>query len=309
MRILFHASDSKPESWLAELQAALPEARLRVWQEGDTEPADYAVVWKPPLAMLRQRAGLKAVFNLGAGVDAILQLGDALPANVPIVRLDDAGMGMQMAEYVTYAVLRYFRRFDQFDAQQRTGKWRFMKPHDKADFSVGILGLGVLGTRIGEALAHFGFRLNGWSRTQKSLPGMQCYAGQDGFDEFLRNSRVAICALPLTAQTTGLLNRDTLGKLPKGAYLINVARGAHLVEEDLLALVQNEHIAAATLDVFHEEPLPPAHPFWQEPRITVTPHVAALTLRGDSVRQIAGKIRAMERGEPIAGVVDLKRGY
>jgi glyoxylate/hydroxypyruvate reductase A len=267
------------------------------------------VVWKPPVAVLQRRAGLKAVFNLGAGVDAILQLGDALPANVPIVRLDDAGMGMQMAEYVTYAVLRYFRRFDQFDAQERTGKWRFMKPHDKANFTVGILGLGVLGTRIGEALAHFGFHLNGWSRTQKSLPGIQCYAGQEGFDEFLRNSRVVVCALPLTAQTTGLLNRDTLGKLPKGAYLINVARGAHLVDEDLLALVQNEHIAAATLDVFHEEPLPPAHPFWQEPRITVTPHVAALTLRGDSVRQIAGKIRAMERGEPIAGVVDPKRGY
>jgi glyoxylate/hydroxypyruvate reductase len=309
MRILFHASESKPEPWLAELQAALPEARLRAWQESDTEPADYAVVWKPPLAVLQRRAGLKAVFNLGAGVDAILQLGDALPANVPIVRLDDAGMGMQMAEYVTYAVLRYFRRFDQFDAQERTGKWRFMKPHDKANFTVGILGLGVLGTRIGEALAHFGFHLNGWSRTQKSLPGIQCYAGQEGFDEFLRNSRVVVCALPLTAQTTGLLNRDTLGKLPKGAYLINVARGAHLVDEDLLALVQNEHIAAATLDVFHEEPLPPAHPFWQEPRITVTPHIAALTLRGDSVRQIAGKIRAMERGEPIAGVVDLKRGY
>ncbi|HEV7619171.1 MAG TPA: glyoxylate/hydroxypyruvate reductase A [Burkholderiaceae bacterium] len=309
MRILLHASESKPEPWLAELQAALPEARLRAWHESDTEPADYAVVWKPPLAVLQRRAGLKAVFNLGAGVDAILQLGDALPANVPIVRLDDAGMGMQMAEYVTYAVLRYFRRFDQFDAQERTGKWRFMKPHDKANFTVGILGLGVLGTRIGEALAHFGFHLNGWSRTQKSLPGIQCYAGQEGFDEFLRNSRVVVCALPLTAQTTGLLNRDTLGKLPKGAYLINVARGAHLVDEDLLALVQNEHIAAATLDVFHEEPLPPAHPFWQEPRITVTPHVAALTLRGDSVRQIAGKIRAMERGEPIAGVVDLKRGY
>jgi glyoxylate/hydroxypyruvate reductase A len=309
MRILFHAADGNPEPWLAELRTVFPDAHLRVWQEGDNDPADYALVWKPPLEMLQQRAGLKAVFNLGAGVDAILQFGDALPQGVPIVRLDDAGMGVQMAEYVTYAVLRYFRRFDEFEAQARAGQWRFLKPHDKQDFAVGILGLGVLGSRIAQALAHFGFRLNGWSRTPKDLPGVQCHAGAQGFDEFLRSSRVLVCALPLTGETAGLLNRDTLGKLPQHSYLINVARGAHLVEEDLLKLVQNEHIAGATLDVFQQEPLPPAHPFRQEPRITITPHMAALTLRGDSVRQIAGKISAMERGEPIAGVVDRTRGY
>jgi glyoxylate/hydroxypyruvate reductase A len=309
MRILFYAEGGRPDPWLAELKTVFPAAQLRVWQEGDNDPADYAVVWKPPLAMLQPRADLKAVFNVGAGVDAILQFGAALPAGVPIVRLDDAGMGVQMAEYVTHAVLRYFRRFDAFDMQARTGQWRFLKPHDKEDFSIGILGLGVLGSRIAQALAHFDFPLNGWSRTPKNVPGVQCYAGRQGFDEFLRNSRVLVCVLPLTAETGGILNRVTLGRLPQGAYLINVARGAHLVEDDLLALVQNGQLAAATLDVFHEEPLPPAHPFWQEPRITITPHMAALTLRGDSVRQIAGKIRALERGEPIAGVVDLTRGY
>ena len=127
MQILFHAPDANPAPWLAALQAALPQAQLRVWQEGDTAPADFAVVWKPPAAMLQGRTDLKGIFNLGAGVDAILQLGDALPAGVPIVRLDDAGMGVQMAEYVTHAVLRYFRKFDQLDAQQKSGQWRFVK--------------------------------------------------------------------------------------------------------------------------------------------------------------------------------------
>jgi glyoxylate/hydroxypyruvate reductase A len=259
--------------------------------------------------MLQHRTDLKAIFNIGAGVDAILKFGDALPAAVPIVRLDDAGMAMQMAEYVTCSVLRYFRRFDEYEMQARAGQWRFLKPDDKENFTIGLLGLGVLGTRIAQSLAYFGFPLNGWSRTLKNLPGVRCHAGQDGFDAFLRNSRVLVCVLPLTSETAGILNRATLEKLPQGAYLVNVARGAHLVEEDLLTLVQNGHIAAATLDVFREEPLPPAHPFRQEPRITITPHISAMTLRDQSARQIAAKIRAMVRGEPIAGVVDRVRGY
>jgi glyoxylate/hydroxypyruvate reductase A len=309
MRLLFYAPDTDPARWLAELNDALPEAQVRIWQDGDDAPADYAVVWKPPAAMLRGRTDLKGIFNLGAGVDAILQLGDALPAGVPIVRLDDAGMAVQMAEYVTYAILRYFRRFDEFDAQARRAQWRFLKPHEKKDFTVGILGLGVLGTRIAEALARFDFPLRGWSRSQKVLPGIRCYAGAQGLDDFLRGTSALVCVLPLTPETAGILNRANLAKLEKGAYLVNVARGAHVVEDELLALVQEGHIAGATLDVFDQEPLPAAHPFWQESRISITPHVAALTLRGDSIRQIAEKIRAMERAEPIAGQVDRTKGY
>lgn len=309
MRILFHYLGKNPDPWLAELRAEFPDAQLRVWQEGDNEPADYAVVWKPPLAMLRPRAELKAVFNIGAGVDAILHFGDALPAGVPIVRLDDAGMGVQMAEYVTHAVLRYFRRLDEYERQARAGQWKQLEMRDRQDFSIGILGLGVLGTQVALALDQHGFPLHGWSRTPKDVPGVQCHTGTEGLDRFLRNSRVLVCLLPLTADTIGVLNQATLAKLPQGAYLINIARGPHLVEEDLLPLVQNGHIAGATLDVFHEEPLPSAHPFWQEPRISITPHVAATTGRAESIRQIAGKIRAMERGEPIAGVVDRTRGY
>lgn len=310
MRILFHATGSHhPDAWLDALRAEFPQAQLRLWREGDDDPADYAVVWKPPVEMLRGRTGLKAIFNIGAGVDAILRFGDALPAGVAVVRLDDAGMAVQMAEYVSHAVLRYFRRFDEYAAQAGRREWQVLKPNEKKDFAIGILGLGVLGRRVAEALAHFGFPVQGWSRTVKNLPGVQCHAGEAGLDEFLRSTRVLVCMLPLTAETAGILNRETLGRLPRGSYLINVARGGHLMEQDLLDLVRQEHIAGATLDVFQEEPLPPAHPFWSEPRITITPHMSALTLRDDSVRQIAGKIRKLERGEPIAGVIDLAKGY
>ena len=275
MRILIHTTGSRPDPWIGEVLNEFPQAQVRAWHEGDNEAADYAIAWKPPLAMLQQRPDLKAVFNVGAGVDAILEFGNALPKDLMIVRLDDAGMGVQMAEYVTHAVLRYYRRLNEFDMQARAGQWRFLKPHDKKNFAVGILGLGVVGTQIAQALAQFGFPINGWSRSEKSVPGVRCYAGQAGLDEFLDASRVLVCVLPLTAETTDLLNEVVLGKLPQGAYLVNVARGAHLVEDDLLKLVQNGHIAGATLDVFREEPLPPAHPFWQEPRITITPRYAA----------------------------------
>jgi glyoxylate/hydroxypyruvate reductase A len=307
MRILFYA-EGNPEPWLAGLQALLPRAKLRLWQPGDHEPADYAVVWRPPAEVLQGRSDLKAIFNLGAGVDALLQLGEALPP-VPIVRLDDAGMALQMAEYVTYAVLRYFRRFDQFELQAQRGEWKFMKPYSHADFTVGILGMGMLGQRIAQSLGHFGFPLVGWSRTAKDVPGVTCHAGADGLDACLRASKVVVCVLPLTPATTGILNRRTLGKMAQGGFVINVARGAHVVEADLLELVQLGHIAGATLDVFAQEPLPAGHPFWTEPNITITPHVAALTLREASLRQIARKIHALEQGEKIDGVVDRNRGY
>lgn len=309
MDIIFHATGGQDQPWLDVLAKEMPQAKIRVWREGDIAHADYAIVWKPPAAMLQGRAGLKAIFNLGAGVDAILQLGDALPRGVPVVRLDDAGMGIQMAEYVSHAVLRYFRRLDSYDILRSQKQWRFLKPFDKSEFSVGILGMGVLGGRVLEALQHFGFPLHGWSRTQKQMAGVTCHSGADGLDAFLQASRVLVCMLPLTDDTIGILNKHSLSRLPRGAYLINVARGAHLVEADLLALLQQEHIAGATLDVFSEEPLPPKHPFWHEPRISITPHISALTLRDDSARQIAEKIQAMQQGQQISGVVDRTKGY
>jgi len=300
------------ETWIADFGKALPQAEIRFWQEGDNAPADYALVWRPPAAMLQGRRDLKAIFNLGAGVDAILKLGAALPSGVPLIRIEDGGMAIQMASYVTHAVLGYFGRYDIYRQQAARGEWRPLPEPDKQEFSVGILGLGVLGTRIAAALHHFDFPLNGWSRTPKELPGVRNFVGAEALDDFLRASRVLVCILPLTDATRGIVNRENLQKLRKGAegaYLINVARGGHVVEADLLALIQEGQIAAATLDVFEQEPLAPDHPFWQEPRISITPHISAITVDTDSVRQISDKIRLMEQGKAVSGIIDRSNGY
>lgn len=309
MDILFYSADqNNTAAWLAELRTALPDATVRLWQEGDNAPADYALVWQPPAALLQVPRGLKAVFNLGAGVDAILRLPD-LPPDLPLIRIDDGAMAIQMAEYVTYGALHYFRQFDRYAQQAAAGRWLALPPRDKTQFRIGILGLGILGTRIAAALRHFDFEVSGWSRTKKQLPGVATYQGESGLQKVLAMSNLLVCILPLTDATRGLLNRATLSQLPAQSYVINIGRGAHLVEDDLLALVRSGHLAGAMLDVFEHEPLPPQHPIWKEPRIVVTPHISALTVRSETVRQIGGKIAALERGEQVAGLIDRSAGY
>ena len=306
MHITFFSKDTKPEPWVNALRQQLPEARVEAWAAG-AEPADYAVVWAPPQDFLDAQPRLKGLFNIGAGVDALLKL--RLPPSVRVVRLDDAGMAVQMAEYVCHALIRHFREFDQYEAAMQAGQWSYRKPRLRQDFPVGVMGLGVLGERVARAVAQFDFPVLGWSRSPKQMAGVRCVSGQEGFNEFLAATRVLVNLLPLTPETQGIMNRDTLARLLPGAYVINVARGAHLVEEDLLALIDAGHVAGATLDVFRTEPLPAGHPFWGHPKITLTPHTSARTLRDESIAQIAGKIAALARGEAVAGVVDAGRGY
>ena len=306
MRITFCCTDTPPAPWLEGLHAALPEAELGVWSPGAPQ-ADHAVVWAPPQQFIDEQPRLKGLFNIGAGVDALLKLD--LPPGLTVVRLDDAGMAVQMAEYVCHALIRHFREFAADEADMAAGRWPNRPPRRRSDFPVGILGLGVLGERVARAVAQFEFPVRGWSRTPKRLEGIECFAGAQQLHDFLAGTRVLVCLLPLTAETAGVLNRDTLSRLLPGAYLVNVARGAHLVEEDLLALLDSGQLAGATLDVFRTEPLPADHPFRGHPRLTLTPHVSARTLREESIAQIARKIRAFERGEPVAGVVDRLRGY
>lgn len=309
MRILLFREDGVIEPWAREFAAVMPQAQTVAWREGETlPPCDYAVLWSPTPALLDQLAHVRAIFLMGAGVDALLKLGDALPP-VPIVRLGDAGMGVQMAEYVTHAVLRYFRRFEEYEQQARHGAWNPLPQIPKQDFPVGIMGLGKLGQPVVEAMRLFGFPVRGWSRTPKDIAGVDCFHGADGLDAFLRGTRVLVCMLPLTPETANLLDRHNLGKLLPGAYLINVARGPILAEPDLMTLIRSGHIAGATLDVFRHEPLPAPHPFWNEPRIAITPHISALTVRHDAVRQIADKIAALEQGQPVGDLVDRQLGY
>jgi glyoxylate/hydroxypyruvate reductase A len=313
MKIIFYEQHADAPTWMQLLARALPEANLREWKPGDTAPADYAVVWRAPHELFANRPDLKAVFNLGAGVDAILDIErkepGTLPPNALLVRLEDSGMARQMSEFATYSVLRYMRRLDEYDALQREYRWQKLKPHPRAEFTVGVLGLGVLGDHVARTLTAFGMPVRGFSRSEKHIEGVRTFAGAAQFDAFLEGTKLLINLLPHTPDTEGILNRRTFDKLARGAYLINLARGPHVVDDDLIDAMQRGQIAAATLDVFHTEPLPENHPFWHTPRLTITPHISALTLMEESVEQIAVKIRALSRGEPISGIVDLQRGY
>lgn len=306
LRITYYSADFDEATWIAGLQAAIPGTDVTLWQPG-APAADYAVVWKPPQQMLDEQRGLKAIFNTGAGVDALMKLN--LPVGVPLIRLDDAGMSVQMAEYVCHAVIRHFREFDGYEADMDKGAWSLRKPRSRVNYPVGVLGLGVMGERVAQAVAQFDFPVNGWSRSPKTLDGVQCFHGEAQLHEFLAASRIVVCLLPLTPETDSILNARTLAQIRPGGYVINVARGAHVVDADLLCAIDSGHLAGATLDVFRAEPLPKDHAFWSHPQITITPHTSARTLRSESIAQIARKIAALQSGQSVAGLVDVGRGY
>ena len=306
MKITLCLTGLAPEPWVQGLQQALPQADVSAWRPGAPQ-ADHAIVWAPPQQFIDEQARLQTLFNIGAGVDALLQL--QLPTQLRVVRLDDAGMSVQMAEYVCHAVIRHFRELDAYEADTQAGRWSFRKPRRRADFPVGVMGLGVLGQRVAQALQVFEFPVNGYSRSPKDLPGIRCFSGPDGLADFLAATRVLVNLMPLTPETENMLNTRTLSQLQPGGYVINVARGKHLVEQDLLDLIDQGHLAGAMLDVFRTEPLPAEHAFWQHPKITLTPHTSARTLREESLAQIVGKIQALQRGDPINGIVDHHRGY
>ena len=315
MNLLFCSAAINGAEWRAALARAFPAARVHACppslDDGAQAPPqdyDYALLWKPPPQLLQRLGPVKAIFNLGAGTDALAGV-DALPSGVPVVRIEDAGMAEQMSEYVVHAVLRQYREFDAYADAQRAGAWLPRERQDKRAFHVGILGIGVLGTAVAAALRPFGFPLAAWSRTRKNLSGVDSYAGNGELDAFLARCRMLVCLLPLTQQTRGLLDRRALSRLLVGAHVVNVARGGLIVDDDLLALLDEGRLGGATLDVFRDEPLAASHPFWHHPRVTITPHVSAVTLVEPSVAQIAAKIARLEAGLPITGIVDRERDY
>lgn len=312
MEIIFYHPTFDIPYWIAELEKQLPGSRVREWKPGDDRPADYALVWHPPVEMLQGR-DLKAVFALGAGVDSILsklrEHPQMLPLSIPLFRLEDTGMGLQMQEYVVSQVLHWFRRFDDYQALKQQARWQPLDEYRREDFTIGIMGAGVLGAKVAQGLQAWGFPLRSWSRSRKAWPQVQSFAGADELNEFLRETRVLINLLPNTAETVGIINQQLLAQLPDGSYVLNLARGVHVVEDDLLAALESGKLKGAMLDVFSREPLPAASPLWAHPRVAMTPHIAAVTRPQEAITYIAGTISQLERGETVSGQVDRQLGY
>ena len=309
MAILFKSIPASQARWRPYLTAAWPQRDLRYWPEiGDKAAIDYALVWHPEPGLLASLPNLQLIVSLGAGIDHILR-DPQLPPNVPILRLVDPHMTDAMCEYIALQVLRLHRRDVDYRAQQAAAEWREHPQKNAAERTVGILGFGTLGEAAGRTLRALGFDVAGWSRSAKEAPGFTTFAGTAGLDAVLARSEILVCLLPMTPETEGILNGDLFARLPRGAAIVNAGRGRHLVEADLLAALASGQLSAAVLDVFRDEPLPPAHPFWRHPRIVVTPHVAAETHPPTAAAIIAAAIEDFAAGRPIPNLVDRERGY
>jgi glyoxylate/hydroxypyruvate reductase A len=309
MAVMFYSEPDDAEEWRRALVAHIPDLDFRAWPDvGEVAEIDVALVWLPPEGELKRYPNLKAILSLAAGVDALMK-DQTLPPGVPIARLTDPGLTQTMTEYVTLAVLRHHRHIDAFERRQREGRWVYELPPDVAERRVGVMGLGVLGGEAVAGLRDHGFEVAGWSRSEKSLEGVECFHGAQGLTPFLARTEILVCLLPLTPETENILDAGLFAALPESAYVINVARGLHLVEEDLLAALQSGHIAGATLDVFRQEPLPAGHPFWDHPNVLLTPHIAAAGNPRTAAPRMAENIRRALAGEPLIDLVDVGVGY
>lgn len=279
------------------------------WQEfTDKDDIDYALVWQPPPGFLGQFPNLKIVFSVGAGIDH-LKGENILPADVPLVRMVEEGLTAGMVEYVVYQTLRFHRHMPQYEQDKRNRHWNEIIQVPARDRTVGILGFGALGQAAAGYLMALGFNVIGWSRTEKNIPGVRSYFGDDQLDAMLSASEILVCLLPGTDRTRGILNASNLGKLPRGAWLINAGRGACQVEADIIAALNEGQLAGAALDVFEVEPLPKTSPVWDHPKIHFTPHVASMTLPASSAAHVYNNIERFRNNLPLTHVADLKRGY
>ncbi|EHK68394.1 2-hydroxyacid dehydrogenase [Achromobacter arsenitoxydans] len=311
MRLIINSGGPQAiDEWRAQFRVFAPELDVAGWQE-DVDPSsvDYALVWAPDAGRLATFPNLKLIISAGAGVDHILA-DPTLPRHLPIARMVTARTQTEMAEFVLTSALMITRGVKRIVDNQSRRHWEiFDSLRVAADVRVGIMGLGHLGVASAQLLSRVGFPVSGWSRGASTLPGLPSYAGQEQFGDFLANTDLLVCLLPATDSTRGILNRDTLSRLPKGASLINAGRGSHMVTQDILDALDSGHLDQAILDVFEQEPLPPESPLWSHPGVIVTPHCAAIPDRKERARHTALLIAANERGEALPNIYDPQRGY
>jgi glyoxylate/hydroxypyruvate reductase len=299
MPTILHLGRDDPEGWIAEFKRAAPDLDVRLWeQRGDPADIDVVLAWRHPKGADKRYPNLKLIVALGAGYEHIMGDPDR-PAGVPVVRLIDTRLTQAMTEYVLLHVLRYHRQMPEFEAAQRERRWIKPKPPVTDDRRIGILGLGALGQDAARRLTELGFPVATWSRTPRCLDNVEAFHGAAQLEAFAARTDILVCLLPLNDETRGIIGARLLAALPRGAFVINPARGGHVVDAELIAALDSGHIAGATLDVFHTEPLPTEHPFWTHPKITLTPHIASTTNARSSVPQIVDNIRRVREGKPL----------
>src|SRR6187399_2132987 len=300
--------------WLDALRAHGRGRELRVWPDAIGSPDDiaYACVWLPPHGLLAKFRNLKAIINLGAGVDHLLA-DPHLPA-VPMARVAHPDLTMRVTEYIVLHVLMHHRRQRLYDGQQRERVWRVHDQPAASEVAVGVMGLGVIGQEVAAALGRIGFKVAGWSRTPKTIAGMEAFQGQAGLDGFLKRTEILVCLLPRTRGTEGILNLALFRKLKRdgaagGAFLINAGRGPLQIDADIVTALDDGTLAGCTLDVFPQEPLPPESPLWTHPKATISPHNAGDISPRVFAADVIAQIERFERGLPLDNLIDRNRGY
>ena len=308
MTFLYKSATERGAAWARHFAAHAPEIPFRIWPDvGDPAAVRYLAAWTLPPDLGATFPNLEVLFCVGAGVDQ-LDLSQ-VPDSLPVVRMIEPGLVDGMVEYATLAVLAVHRHWPAYIAQQRERRWQTLPIRNAGTRSVGVMGLGVLGQAVVEKLRDFGFRCAGWGRSSRAIEGVDCYAGTESLPRFLARTDILVCLLPLTEATRGILGRPVFDALPKGAAVINAARGAHLVTQDLLAALESGQVSAAILDVTDPEPLPADHPLWTHPRVIVTPHVASQSQPESSAAAVLENVKRHRRGEPLVGLIDRSRGY
>ena len=308
MALLLNPMFGGPEVWRQAFAAGMPDLEVRIWPEvGNPAEIEAAAVGIPPAGMFARLANLHLIFSLTAGTDALLRDPD-LP-DVPIVRAGDPAGDAMMNETALLHVLRHHRNMPAYLRAQARSEWKRLPVKSARERKVGVMGLGMIGLACARTVAALGFQVAGWVRTQRTVADIKVFSGADQFASFLARSEILLNLLPLTPETRGIIGARTLAQLPAGAAVINLGRGEHVVEADLIAALDSGHIEAATLDVYPVEPLPPESPLWRHPGITVMPHVARRLEPADLAMRICDILRRFRAGEPLPQLVDRRRGY
>jgi len=308
MTFLYKADPVRGAVWAELFARQMPELPFRIWPDiGDPRDVRYLAAWQPPEDLATRFPNLEVLFSTVAGTDHFDF--SLIPETLPVVRMVESGIVKGMVEYVTLAVLSVHRDWQTYRNQQRAAQWQAHRVYPAESRRVGVLGLGVLGRAVLEKLRGFGFPCAGWSRSAWQIKGVECYDGPEGLQAFLARTDILICLLPLTDSTRGILSKPLFDQLPLGATLINVGRGGHLVQQDLLQALDEGRLASAILDVCEPEPLPPEHPLWHHPKVLLTPHIASMTQPETAVEAVVDNLRRHGVGLPMVGLVDRARGY